>query len=858
MTVPNRYLRMEAKSRPLLFHESYYREHAPNVEGDPYQHFLTTGWRQRLNPHPLFDVTFYLAQLPEPLREDEDPISHFMTFGSRYGLDPHALFDTTFYMTRHADALGGLDALSHYLSKGSAHDPHPLFDTAFYLELNPKVAASGMSPLVHYVVHGNKEPYLQPHPLFDAQLYAQRRALKPGKNPLADFVLRLMHVSERERPESPECSAIILNLNKSMLTLQCIVDALESDCAEQLEIVVVDNGSRPEDFAFLAEFRPKAVRMLHLSTNRYFGEGNNIGAEASRGRLLLFLNNDAFLGASTIRLLQQVLDEHSDAGAVGPKLLFPDGRIQEAGGFVTSDGSVTQRGKGLRNQRDRYAETERVDYVSASCLLMRRVDFDRVAGFDLAWDPAYYEDVDLCLKLFLINKRTYYCGRASVVHIENATATDPSHGLGLNTVVEVNREKFIGRWADFLDSNHDPKRAAVQLPDQLSGYARPMSRLAVLYTPYPLYPGGGERYMLTIAQAASQHYRTVIVTPEHYSTYRFRTIAQELDLNLAAVEPLPLADITKVANCDLFIAMGNQVFPPVRAIGRRRIFVCQFPLPMHVNHISAAWGLLGDYDQVFVYSGFCADQFRQRAEAICERVPPIAVLPPPVPSYGSPRRLQREPGSILSVGRFTREGHCKRQDTMIDAFRLLLDASGRADLKLHLVGTVPPDAESREYLRELREQAQDLPVHFHLNPPPAALRDFYQHASLYWHATGYMVWEKFFPERLEHFGISVIEAMSAGTLPLVCANGGPAEIVADGKTGFHWRSEVELSEKSLFALTMPAAQATEMRKQAQRYTRQFDPVAFEAKFLALVDDWPLAGPRFPLKAVEQRIAAGRR
>ena len=73
-----------------------------------------------------------------------------------------------------------------------------------------------------------------------------------------------------------------------------------------------------------------------------------------------------------------------------------------------------------------------------------------------------------------------------------------------------------------------------------SGYKRPLSRLAVLYTPYSLYPGGGERYMLTLAQALSQHYRTVVMTPERYSSYRFRTIAQELSLDLSSVELLPL------------------------------------------------------------------------------------------------------------------------------------------------------------------------------------------------------------------------------------------------------------------------------------------------------------------------------
>jgi len=850
---------MDPGASLTLFNESWYRQSGPDFDGDAFAHFSRFGWHEGRDPHPLFSVNFYLEQLAKPLDESENPLAHFVAFGARNGLNPHPLFDTTFYMSRYADSLEGLDPLTHYLLRGGAaqYDPHPLFATTYYLKTNPDVEASGINALFHYASHGSDEPHRQPHPLFDAQMYAERRGLAKNVNPLADFLLRLRRVSKLSPADDPECSAIVLNLNKSVLTLQCIVDALETQDARTLEIVVVDNGSRPDDFAFLAELIPPAVRLIRLSTNRYFGEGNNIGVEASRGRLLLFLNNDAFVERSTIRSLAAVLEEFPDAGAVGPKLIFPDGRIQEAGGLVSPDGTVTQRGKFLPTHRGWYPSTEPVDYISASCLLMRRTDFDRVAGFDLAWDPAYYEDVDICLKLLLLGKRTYYCGDATVTHIENATSSDSSHGLRLNTVVEVNREKFISRWYDFLASGRDRSRAKVTLPPPAGGgYKRPLSRLAVLYTPYPLYPGGGERYMLTLAQALSQHYRTVVITPERYSSYRFRTIAGELNLDLSSVELLSLAEIGTVASCDLFIAMGNQVLPPIRAIGRRKIFVCQFPFPMHANHVGSAWGTLEDYDRVIVYSQFAAQHFGERAKAISNRVPPITVLAPPVPTYYSASSPKRVLGNILSVGRFTLEGHCKRQDTMIDAFKLLVERSGREDLELNLVGTVPPEPQARDYLRDLRERARDFRVQFHLSVPLAALGDLYQRASLYWHATGYMVWEKFFPERLEHFGISVVEAMSAGALPLVCANGGPAELVADGVTGFHWRSEAELAEKSLYALNLPTEQSERMRSEAQREARIFEPFKFESNFLALLEEGTLVAPQFFAFPVESPLAAG--
>jgi len=321
-----------------------------------------------------------------------------------------------------------------------------------------------------------------------------------------------------------------------------------------------------------------------------------------------------------------------------------------------------------------------------------------------------------------------------------------------------------------------------------------------------------------------------------------RTIGEELELDLSGVELIPTAQIGDMGKCDLFIAMGNEVLPQIRAAGRQSIFVCQFPFPMHPNHVTEAWGRLDDYDRVIVYSQFSAAHFQQRAKLFTQHVPPVAVLAPPVPTYSSSVPLKRLEGNILSVGRFTSGGHCKRQDSMIDAFRLLLERSGRDDLELNLVGTVPPDPDSRDYITGLRERARHLPVRFHLSVPPAELHELYERASLYWHATGYMVWEKYFPERLEHFGIAVAEAMSAGALPFVCANGGPPEFVDEAVTGFLWRSEAELVGKTLHAMALPKQQLDRMRSEARRRARRFEPFRFEANLFALLDEWEIFTP----------------
>lgn len=822
--------------RGALFDEQWYRNGGPPFTGDAYEHFAGDGWRLRRNPHPLFDLAYYLRQAPELAGGDENPLEHYVRVGTSLGLDPHPLFDTSFYLGRYEQLAGSMNPLAHYLQTGARDglDPSSYFVTSYYLERSPDVAAGGENPLVHYAAFGGAELHRRPHPLFDPRSYARRHELGRDTNPLVHFLDRLRAL--RARPAtvapSPDVSAIVLNLNKSLLTTECVLELLDPPGAIPLEVVVVDNGSEPADFEQLATMLAGSVKLVRLATNRFFGEGNNIGVDASSGRLLLFVNNDAFVSSAALAALKAVLDGHPDAGAVGAKLVYPDGRLQECGATVSSCGSVTQRGKLLDDQPGRFAKSESVDYVSAACLLMPRCDFDEVGGFDLAWDPAYYEDVDLCLKLALLGKSTYYCPQAVVTHIENATSSDVSTGMRLGTVVEVNREKFIARWGAYLE-RRERSAARVTLPPRASA-APAFAGTAVLYTPYALVPGGGERYLLTIAQALARRYRTYLLTPELYSSFRLRTLASDLGLDLGGVRLEHVSEIARLADCDVFVALGNEALPPLRAVGRRSIFVCQFPFPMHPNHVAGQWGTLESYDDVAVYSQFAADHFRAQAGRLSRHAPPVTVLPPPAPMYADAGPAARVSGRILNVGRFAPGGHCKRQDTLVDAFRLLVRASRRDDLELHLVGTVSAAPDSREFYRDVHHRAQGLPVYFHLSAPPEIVSDLYATSSSYWHATGYGNSEALFPERMEHFGIAVVEGMSAGCIPMVYAVAGPAEIVRHGVTGYHWLTLDDLVKTNLRVLGASDDQNRVMRERAQAAARDYDAAAFENRLSALL------------------------
>lgn len=178
-----------------LFDPSYYILHNPAVViagQDPLQHWLDSGWRQGLAPHPLFDTGWYLRQHPSLADGDHNPISHYLQAPPEQPTQASVLFDPVWYREQYPDtADNGLDPLVHYLRVGAAEglNPSPLFDQHWYLQQSADVVASGANPLLHYLEHGAAAGR-DPCPLFSSAWYLQRYpdVAAAGLNPLAHFL----------------------------------------------------------------------------------------------------------------------------------------------------------------------------------------------------------------------------------------------------------------------------------------------------------------------------------------------------------------------------------------------------------------------------------------------------------------------------------------------------------------------------------------------------------------------------------------------------------------------------------------------------------------------------------------------
>lgn len=163
---------------------------------------------------------------------------------------------------------------------------------------------------------------------------------------------------------------------------------------------------------------------------------------------------------------------------------------------------------------------------------------------------------------------------------------------------------------------------------------------------------------------------------------------------------------------------------------------------------------------------------------------PVTIVNNPLVSLDEIKPKKRKNNVILNVGRFFRQLHSKRQDVLVTLFKQFVDENPSLlkTWKLVLIGSV----EDQQYLEQVTELSEGYNIEIHTNVSRKKLLDWYQKAALYWHATGYGVNENQNPHKVEHFGITTIEAMAAGCIPVVINKGGQKEIIGKKLSKLLW------------------------------------------------------------------------
>jgi GT2 family glycosyltransferase len=501
------------------FDENWYRQtyravHT-GVYSSAYRHFLYEGARAGCSPNPFFHPKWYCDWYPEVRNHIANeryshPFEHYICEGAAQGLNPNPYFDEAWYLYTNPDVAEAVRKGSvasghiHYLNQGSSENrkPSTVFDADWYRATYPDVdqyIGKGLasSAYDHFIRYGrlvsrsasaefDEQWYLERHPDVEAEIregkwldglhhfveegmlrgYAPTRSSRQDRREqnvtvaacatleLADFLKKNRELI-CETGTNPLVSIVLVLYNRAELTLRCL-RSIVNWADIPYEVIVVDNASHDETSEMLSQVR--GVRVISNDRNMHFLRAANQGARAARGEYLLFLNNDSELQVGALASAAGILECNPDVGAVGAKIILNNGVLQEAGSYLLQSGFSAQFGRGRSPFASEFMHRRDVPYCSGAFLMTPRRLFLDSGAFDTAFLPAYFEDVDYCLRLWKKGLRVVFNSDSILLHHE--TASSSFHRLLWPSVMR-NLAVLRARYREQLETAPDYSQAPI-------------------------------------------------------------------------------------------------------------------------------------------------------------------------------------------------------------------------------------------------------------------------------------------------------------------------------------------------------------------------------------------------------------
>lgn len=242
-------------------------------------------------------------------------------------------------------------------------------------------------------------------------------------------------------PESPVASVVVLAFRRVDTLARCLASLATHPSRHPFEVVVVANGATAQVRAFLDSTVEGGV-LVRARVNLGFSGGCNRGVAAARGQYVVLLNDDAVVEDGWLDALVAAAESRPKAAVVGSLVLFPDGGVQDTGGHIDDNGMPAVDGRGALRTSALATTPRPIDYASGCAVLVRRDAWEEVGGFDEHFYPAYFEDVDLCLRLRAAGWEAWFEPGAVVRHDESASSDAVLKSLAW----DWNKERYLARW----------------------------------------------------------------------------------------------------------------------------------------------------------------------------------------------------------------------------------------------------------------------------------------------------------------------------------------------------------------------------------------------------------------------------
>lgn len=666
------------------------------------------------------------------------------------------------------------------------------------------------------------------------------------------------------------------------------LDSLRAaDCQGiELEVIVVDNGSTDGTLSLLEQSYPQ-VRLLRNDENNY-ARALNAGIENSRGEFVAIANNDATVHEGWLQGFLQVFDTDETIGAAQSKIFFSGQDklnsvgVEEVEHFYFKDIAFDEE------DSPRYAQPAERNYVTGGSVMFRRQCLEDVG----AWDEEFImfmEDVDYSARCRAKGWRLWFAPGSVLYH--------QYHGSSSQELCEYfctrNRFLFVAKHfprelADCIPSSHFYKKGEYDslyrallhsvrkvcechgtdvalkvlrslkscLPDyigEVSAYNF-FSQLEVIlglrkirvgiYDHAGHFAGGGQRYVAEMAAIMQERYDVTYIFNNDVQLSDYKDWF-DIDLSASSMKVIRIPffekkkrytpdegmvmaensnpfDIISRESLNYDIFVNANMLGKVNPLSPVSIFICHFP-----DQEKGRFFQVDKYDYLVSNGDYTGHWMDKRWQ-----LQPTHKLYPPVNMYNPESSSQDKETLILSVSRFEISGS-KKQVELIRTFGEMCQQypDQTEGWKLVLVGGSTPE---NTYLDTVKEEAVEAgcPIEIRANAAFSDIKDYYRRAAIFWHACGL---DETLPQRVEHFGMTTVEAMQNACVPIVIDGGGQREIVEQGESGFRFSTLEELKQFSLTVMGDPQ-QRLDLANKAYARSHQFSQPVFKGRLEKLLDE----------------------